>query len=79
MMQVPIRIRFSTKCQRCGLRYPKEESACSHCADLSDHEVQELKDRIESEHAGNVNLGKLFFYITALIIIGMLIINLNGI
>ena len=76
MMQVPIRIRFSKKCDRCGLRYPEKETSCTHCAGLSDKEVEELRTRHEDEHAGNANLGRLFFYIAALIVVGLLIAGL---
>ena len=78
-MQVPIRVKFTKKCERCGLRYPKKEVACSHCSDLSDQEVHDLKARYENERAGNANLGRLFLYIAALLLVGMLIVALNGI
>lgn len=79
MMQVPIKIQFTKKCKRCGLRYPKKEAACSHCDGLSDQEVQNLKSRYHNERAGNANLGRLFLYIAALLLVGMLIVALNGI
>jgi len=79
MMQVPIKIKFTKKCQRCGLRYPKKEAVCSHCDGLSNQEVQDLKARYENERAGNANLGRLFLYIAALLLVGMLIVALNDI
>ena len=77
-MQVPIKIKFTRKCKRCGLRYPRGEQACSHCTGLSEGEVQALKEKYENEHAGNANLGRLFLYIAGLMVVGMLIVLLNG-
>lgn len=76
-MQVPIKIRFSRKCGRCGLRYPEREPACIHCANLSDREVEALKQEIREQHASNTNLGKLFYYICALLVIGIIILALG--
>ena len=76
MMQVPIRVRFSTKCNRCGKRYPKEERECVHCSDLSDREVEELKLRFQEEHITNTNLGKLFIYISMLLLIFICLITI---
>jgi len=71
---IPPSIRRTRKCDRCGLLYPKKETQCTHCADLTDREVEEFKLRIKAEHEGNSNLGKLFFYIVMLIAIGMAIL-----
>ena len=78
-MQVPIRIKFTSKCQRCGLRYPKNDTACPHCSGLTDQQVLDVKVRHEREHARNANLGRLFLYIVGLLIVGMLIFLLNDI
>ena len=78
-MQVPIRIKFTRKCHRCGLRYPKNDTVCPHCSGLTDQQVAEVKARREREHAGNANLGRLFLYIAGLLVVGMLIFLLNGI
>ena len=77
-MQIPIKIKITTKCKRCGLLYPEKESVCSHCAHLTDGQVQDLKDRYEGEKAGNANLGRLFLYIAVLFLIGTLIVVLSG-
>lgn len=76
-MQVPIRIRLTRKCKRCGLRYPQKESVCTHCTGLSEQEVHELKARYKNEQKGNANLGRLLLYIAMLIFIGMLIFSLD--
>jgi hypothetical protein len=78
-MQVPIRIKFTRKCQRCGLRYAKGDTVCPHCSGLTDQQVVEIRARQEREHAGNANLGRLFLYIAGLLIVGMLILLLNSI
>ena len=76
-MQVPIRIRLTKKCKRCGLRYPQKESICIHCTGLSEQEVHELKEKYKNEQQGNANLGRLFLYIAMLILVGMLIFSLE--
>lgn len=77
-MQVPVSIKFTRKCQRCGLRYPRNDTVCPHCAGLTDQQVSDIKARHEREHAGNANLGRLLLYIAGLIFVGMLIFMLNG-
>ena len=77
-MQVPIRIKFTSKCQRCGLRYPRNDTACPHCSGLTDQQVLHFKAKREREHRGNANLGRLFLYIAGLLVVGMLIALLNG-
>ena len=75
-MQVPIRIKFTKKCKRCGLRYPAKEDSCSHCTGLTDKEVEELKDQYQNERAGNANLGVLFLFVAALIAVAVVIASL---
>lgn len=64
---LPSDIKSTQKCERCGLRYPKTEEKCSHCADLSDREVDALKQRFEDENQGNANLGKIFLLVTVVL------------
>jgi hypothetical protein len=78
VLPVPIKIRFTRRCQRCGLRYPKADAACPHCTGLTEREVQELKDRHEDERAGNANLGRLLLYIAGLLLVAMLFVALSG-
>lgn len=78
-MQVPIKIKFTKKCLRCGLRYPRKETACTHCTNLSDREVQALQEEYESYHEGHQNLGRLFLYIAIVLIALMLVAILSGI
>ena len=76
-MYLPIRIKRTRKCRRCGLRFPAKEPQCVHCAELSDREVEGLKVRYKRGHVGNANLGRLFLYIAALIGIGFVIAALG--
>ena len=78
MMQVPIKVSFSKKCKRGGLRYPRKKQACVHCENLSDSEVMGLKERIKEEHVSNHNLGQLFFYISSVIMLFMLVIAVSS-
>lgn len=55
------------------MRYPKKDGICPHCNGLTDDQVTELKAKYEAEQVGDVNLGRLFLYIAALLIVGMLI------
>lgn len=75
-MLVPIRIRFSRKCKRCGLRYPRREASCIHCNNLSDRELADLKARIREEKTAHGRLGLLFLYIAGLIVIGLAMLTL---
>lgn len=72
---IPPPINQTKKCHRCGMLYSINEEFCTHCNNLTDTEVEELKRKNIEEHKGNANLGKLFLYISILVIIGMLIIS----
>lgn len=72
-MQLPINIRRTRQCPRCGLDYPASAPACTHCSKLSDQAVEALKQRYAAEGPAEKNLGMLFIYIAALVIIGMFI------
>ena len=70
-MFIPPRIVITKKCRRCGLRYRWREKQCTHCSNLTDNEVNELKLRYKEEHKGNANLGRLFIYFAILIAVAM--------
>jgi len=74
-LQVPISIRFSKKCPRCGLHYPKKEKECRHCKDLSNREVDDLKIKTEEEHEGNANLGKVFTILAIILFVAMIVLS----
>lgn len=76
-MFAPPPIRFSNKCSRCGLRYPRKAGKCTHCSSLSDTEMEEMLLQKRKAHKNTANIGKLFFYITALIVIGFIILSLT--
>lgn len=75
-MFAPPPIRFSNKCKRCGLRYPRKAKECVHCSNLTDLEMEEMLVQKRSAHKNTANIGKLFFYIALLILAGMIIIAL---
>jgi predicted ATP-dependent serine protease len=76
-MFAPPPIRFSKKCKRCGLRYPRKEIQCVHCSTLTDVEVDALLQKKKKEHKTSASIGKLFIYIAILIIIGFAIIAVS--
>lgn len=77
MMQLPIKIRRTRQCPRCGLDFLVSEPACPHCSGLSDAEVEKLKQQYAAEGPAEKNLGWLFIYIAALILVAMLIFGLS--
>ncbi len=74
---IPPPIRRTKKCMRCGQLYPKKAEQCIHCSHLNDQELEELKQQIEKTHQSNKQLGKLFLYLSAIVLIGMAIALLN--
>jgi len=74
-MLVPPPISFSNKCKRCGLRYPAKATECVHCSNLTDSETEEMLLHKKSAHKNTANIGKLFFYIALLILIGTVLIS----
>ena len=76
-MFAPPPVRFSKKCKRCGLRYPRQEVQCVHCSNLTDVEVEELLQQKKKEHKTSASIGKLFFYIAILLFIGLVIITVS--
>ena len=71
LMPGPFRLR--QKCPRCGLLYPKSETACPHCSNLSDAEVEQLKSRVSAEGDSAATLGYVFLAIAALIAAALLL------
>jgi hypothetical protein len=78
MMRVPIKLRFTKKCPRCGLRYPEKEPVCPHCDGLSDEQVRRVRLRHRDALAGNGGLGRLLLYIAGLIIVVLVIYALRN-
>ncbi len=71
---IPPPVRRTKKCKRCGQLYPKKESRCIHCRDLSESEVHQLKLTLEEQHESHQNLGKILMMIAFLIIVGMAVL-----
>jgi hypothetical protein len=78
IMRMPLKIRFSVKCKRCGLRYPENETACPHCDGLSEDQLRRIRIRHRDALAGNAGLGRLLLYIAGLVIVVMVIYALNN-
>ena len=74
---IPVPIRRTKKCNRCGLLFPKKENECIHCSNLNDVELEEPNSRIAEERKGNHRLGMLCLYLSLLIIVFMIIYNLG--
>jgi hypothetical protein len=74
-MYVPPPIRFSDKCKRCGLRYPRKADRCVHCDGLTDEEMEAMLARKKQAHGNTANIGRLFLYIGALLLIGLFILS----
>lgn len=51
------------RCDRCGLRYPKDEDKCTHCKDVSDSELAAFKEEIEAQRESGARLGFIFLVI----------------
>ncbi len=66
MNVVPVVVRRSKPCNRCGLRYPKKETECVHCAHLSDRELERFKEEIQDSHVWKAAFGKFLLYLAAL-------------
>lgn len=47
----------SQRCERCGLRYARNEETCPHCRDLDDSELEEFLDDLARQREGGRNLG----------------------
>jgi len=72
-------IRRSKVCERCGLWYPKKKPERTHCKDLGDEQVLQLKERHEGYYEGNSRLGTQFLIVAsliALIVLGILAVAL---
>ena len=62
-----LRTGGTTRCQRCELRYPNSADGCPHCHDLDDAGVEELRRRVERQHAGHAELGRVFLILAAVV------------
>ena len=60
-------LKPTKKCDRCGLRYPKDEERCSHCSELNARELDELLHRLKEEAGANSNLGTKFLLVSVVL------------
>ncbi len=63
------------KCQRCGLRYPKEAEKCTHCGELGERELNQLRQTIDEHRQSNRRLGLIFVVAAVLLLFGLLLIT----
>ena len=62
-------------CSRCGYQYdPLKKDKCPRCGDLDEIKLQALLEKIEVGHQSRKWLGKLFFALSLIIVILMLLI-----
>lgn len=69
--------RYDVQCPRCSLYYnTKKTQNCSHCSDLKDIELAQLKIRQENEREGNRRLGQRFLVVAValLLVVAVLVI-----
>ncbi len=70
---LPVIIRRSRLCERCGLRFPGSGDQCPHCSQLSDGEVLALKEREEERQKVHAWLGRASLAIAAITAVVLLI------
>lgn len=70
-MFIPPRIVITKKCPRCQLRYRWKEKQCTHCSELTDSQVEKLKEQYLEEHKGNAHLGRWFIFAAIILTIGI--------
>lgn len=71
---LPLRVRRTKRCERCGLRYPADAPRCTYCGDLPDVEIEALKLRVSEAHAGNARLGRWLLIAAAVLVLLLLMI-----
>jgi len=69
----PVLVKRVKKCNRCGLKYPNENTSCNHCEYLNKNEVAILKAKFKQQQKKNAKLGKLFLLAMVVLFIFMTI------
>lgn len=54
------------RCERCGKYYSLESEQCTWCSHLSERELEEFKEKIQSTHKANQSLGIIFLILASL-------------
>ena len=62
------------KSERCGLYFRESLERCRWCGNLDEHGLSELKEKIQRQHRPNKSLGRIFFIITAIIAVMVVLI-----
>ena len=65
-LHLPVPVRRSHKCDRCGLRYPRSDRECRHCSDLDERGLEALRSRVERDRIRHTRLGRLMMFLAAL-------------
>jgi len=72
----PGRLHRSKKCPRCGLRYSKNASSCTHCTGLDDDQLRMIKARHRKRAAANDDFDKLLLLAAGLAVVIAIILAL---
>ncbi len=60
--------KYTTKCNRCGLRYLEEEFTCPHCAGKTNAQIiKELHIPHSEQLEETSGIGRQFFYIAVIL------------
>lgn len=61
MLLPPFPLTKYRKCERCGLKTPKKQINCQHCANITDEkELEQFIEHWGNIHQGNKSFGYLF-------------------
>lgn len=70
-------IRRSTRCDRCGLRFPEKHESCPDCSGLDEEQLNVLKAKIRDRKNGFRLLGQRVYLLAAIVAILTLFIILQ--
>ncbi len=70
---LPVRIWRSRSCERCGLRFSVSDEQCPHCTQLSDREVENLKERMAEQQVAHKQLGRILLVVAAAMALVLLV------
>ena len=63
----PILAKKTKRCERCDLNFPASEAACTHCGELSDEELVQLRTRDSARRESYERLGVIMLVIALLV------------
>lgn len=75
-IRLPPSIRKTKRCERCNLSYSAKKPNCTHCFEIDDLELADLKLRHKRQRKAASNLGKLFAFFAVLILLALILSNL---